>query len=75
MGALLSYSLAVSVVILLLFPILWQIVNRCTSFRFNRASIIGGMVLSLVIPCVVNPETFNILSVMKSGPNSKSFYN
>lgn len=67
MGALLSYSLAVSVVILLLFPILWQIVNRCTSFRFNRASIIGGMVLSLVIPCVVNPETFNILSVMKSG--------
>lgn len=60
MGALLSYSLAVSVGILFIFPILRQIVNRCTLFRFNRTVIIGGMLLSLVIPYLINLD-FNIL--------------
>lgn len=63
MGALLSYSLAVSVGILFLFPILRQIVNRCTLFRFNRTVIIGGMLLSLVIPYLINLDLNILLDV------------
>lgn len=66
MGVLLSYSLAVSLVILLLFPVLRQIVNRCTSFRFNRIVIIGGMLLSIVIPYLINLD-LNILLEMAPG--------
>lgn len=50
MGTLFSYSLSASAVILLLFPILHQIVNRCTSFRFNRLAILCGLALSLALP-------------------------
>lgn len=53
MGELLSYSLAVSVIILLLFPVLHQIVTRSTNFRFNRATILCGLVLSLILPCII----------------------
>ena len=53
MGTLLSYSLVASVFVLALFPLLHQIVGRCTSFRFNRFAIICGLLLSLSLPCVL----------------------
>ena len=36
MGGLLSYSLTVSVIILVLYPVLYQIINRNRYFLFNR---------------------------------------
>lgn len=53
MGALLSYSLSVSAFILVLFPVLHQIANRSTNFRYNRAAILCGFGLSLIIPCIL----------------------
>lgn len=53
MGALLSYSLSVSAFILVLFPALHQISNRSTNFRYNRAAILCGSGLSLIIPCIL----------------------
>lgn len=52
MGELLSYSLTVSVIILVLFPVLHQIVNRSTNFRFNRAAILCGLLISLTLPFI-----------------------
>lgn len=56
MGELLSYSLSVSVIILVLFPVLHQIVNRSTNFRFNRFAILCGLGLSLALPFVFKAE-------------------
>lgn len=56
MGTLLSYSLAASVIILVLIPILHQTVNRSTSFRFNRAVILCGIMLSLTLPWIFNAD-------------------
>lgn len=47
MGEFFSYTLTASVIILLLYPVLHQIVNRCTYFNFNRAVIISCMLLCL----------------------------
>ena len=44
MGGLLSYSLSVSVFILMLYPVLHQIINRSRHFRFNRLAVITGHV-------------------------------
>lgn len=52
MGELLSYSLSVSVFVLVLFFVLHQIVDRSTDFRFNRVAILCGLVLSLSLPFV-----------------------
>lgn len=57
MGAIFSFSLAASVVILLIFPVLHQIVNRSMSFRFNRIVIIGVMALSLIIPFLLGADS------------------
>lgn len=54
MSALLSYSLSVSVIILLLYPVLYLITNRSRHFHFNRISLLGGMLLSLALPCIYN---------------------
>ena len=56
MGALLSYSLAASVMILVLYPILHLIVNRNTSFRFNRGAIICGLAASLLLPLLFDAD-------------------
>lgn len=52
MGELLSYSLTASVIILVLFPVLHQIINRSTNFRFNRAAILCGLLISLTLPFI-----------------------
>ena len=58
MGALFSYSIAVSLVTLLLFPVLNRLINRSTYFCFNRAAIIIAMLLALATPYLV---TFDII--------------
>ena len=75
MGGLLSYSLSVSVIILVLYPVLHQIINRSHYFRFNRLAIITGLLLSLALPCVLNatiislpsvPDVVNLDSIIKT---------
>lgn len=53
MSALFSYSLAVSLIATLLFPMLWLQANRCTFFRFNRSVLISSVLLSLVFPFII----------------------
>lgn len=62
MGELLSYSISVSLIILVLFPVLYQIVNRSMYFRFNRFAIICGLVLSLALPCVFDADLISFPS-------------
>ncbi len=50
MSALFSFSLAVSLFVALLFPVLYQLIVRSTWFRFNRLVLAGSMVLCLVLP-------------------------
>ncbi|MDE6116135.1 MAG: hypothetical protein K2G33_01340, partial [Duncaniella sp.] len=75
MGGLLSYSLSVSVIILVLYPVLHQIINRSHYFRFNRFAIITGLLLSLALPCVLDatiislpsvPDVVNLDSIIKT---------
>lgn len=49
MGVFFSYTLTASVVILLLYPVMCQIVNRSASFQINRIIIILGIVISLIM--------------------------
>ena len=49
MGGFFSYTLIASVFILLLYPVLHQIVNRSSYYRFNRTVIICCMVLCFSI--------------------------
>ena len=62
MGGLLSYSLSVSVIILLLYPVLQQIINRSRYFRFNRIALLVGLLLSLTLPCVYNGSLLSLPS-------------
>lgn len=62
MGGLLSYSLSVSVIILLLYPVLQQIINRSRYFRFNRIALLTGLLLSLTLPCVYNGSLLSLPS-------------
>lgn len=70
MSTVLSYSLELSVIILPLFPILYWIVNRSTSFRFNRIAILCGMVLSIAFPVILSwnfiSSTSDVSSVMEN---------
>lgn len=50
MGALLAYSIAASVFIILLYPVLRMVVNRCTDFSLNRKLLLGGIALSMLLP-------------------------
>lgn len=67
MSSAFSYSLAASFIVLMLFPVLHQIVNRCTSFRFNRVVIIGGMILSLILPPIISIGFISLPSVEPVG--------
>lgn len=62
MGGLLSYSLSVSVIILMLYPVLHQIINRSRHFRFNRLAIIIGLLLSLALPCILDSTFISLPS-------------
>lgn len=70
MSTVLSYSLELSVIILALFPILYWIVNRSTTFRFNRIAILCGMVLSIAFPVILSwnfiSSTSDVSSVMEN---------
>lgn len=48
MGEILSYSLSVSLIVMVLFPVMHLIVNHSTYFRFNRIVILGGFMLAFV---------------------------
>ncbi len=63
MGALFSYSLAASFIAMLLYPVLYQIVNRSTSFRFNRAVLLCGMIFPLLLPGI----TVLVTSLISAG--------
>ena len=56
MGEFFSYTLTASVIILLLYPVLHQIVNRCTYFNFNRAVIICCMLLCLFMSFIFDAK-------------------
>lgn len=62
MGGLLSYSLSVSVFILMLYPVLHQIINRSRHFRFNRLAVITGLLLSLALPCILDSTLISLPS-------------
>lgn len=62
MGELLSYSLIVSVIIMVLYPVLHQIINRSRYFRFNRIALLTGLLLSLTLPCIYNGSLLSLLS-------------
>lgn len=62
MGGLLSYSLTVSVIILMLYPVLHQIINRSQLFLFNRIALLSGLLLSLALPCVYNAALISLSS-------------
>lgn len=63
MGALFSYSLAVSLIAVFLFPVLHQTVNRNTSFRFNRIILLAGILLSLALPAVFLSSLSHIYTI------------
>lgn len=52
MGALFSYSLAASLVVILMFPIIYRLVNHSTAFRFNRAAILAVVALAMLFPAI-----------------------
>lgn len=54
MGGLLSYTLIVSVIVLVLYPVLYQIINCSRFFLFNRIALLSGLLLSLALPCIYN---------------------
>ncbi len=60
MGGILSYSLSVSVIILMLYPVLHQIINRSRYFRFNRLAVIPGLLLSLALPCIIGATLISL---------------
>ena len=62
MGEFFSYTLTASVIILLLYPVLHQIVNRSTYFNFNRAVIICCMLLCLSMSFIFDAK--NITSTL-----------
>ena len=77
MGELLSYSLIVSVIILALYPVLYQIINRSRYFLFNRIALLSGLLLSLVLPYIYiaalislpsESNALNVDSIIDMGP-------
>ncbi len=52
MGSLFSYSLAASLVVILMFPIIYRLVNHSTAFRFNRAAILTVVALAMLFPAI-----------------------
>lgn len=62
MGGILSYSLSVSVIILMLYPVMHQIINRSCHFRFNRLAVITGLLLSLALPCILDSTLISLPS-------------
>lgn len=60
MGALFAYSLVASIVILMLYPVLHQMVNRSTRFSFNRKILICGILLAVVSPLFMNSRVVQL---------------
>lgn len=52
MGSLFSYSLAASLVVILMFPIIYRLVNHSTAFQFNRAAILAVVALAMLFPAI-----------------------
>ncbi|MDE5878332.1 MAG: M56 family metallopeptidase [Muribaculaceae bacterium] len=77
MGALFSYSFAISLILVLLFPVLHQTVNRSISFSFNRVILLIGILLSLILPAVFLSliPTFSpyTLTVLTEAPNHNEY--
>lgn len=61
MGTLLSYSLSASIIVMVLYPVLYLIVNRSTYFHFNRVSILCGLLLALGLPYVFGGSFISFL--------------
>lgn len=52
MGSLFSYSLAASLDVILMFPIIYRLVNHSTAFRFNRAAILAVVAIAMLFPAI-----------------------
>lgn len=57
MSTIFAYSLAVSVVLLFLYPAVHLTVSKNSSFRFNRALLLSVLLLSFILPVAL---TFNV---------------
>lgn len=53
MNTIFSLSLSASLLIVMLYPVFYIVVNRCGSFRFNRALLISGIALTVLTPIVL----------------------
>ena len=60
MNALFSYSLAVSAVLVLIYPVLYLTVSRNNSFRFNRLLLGFGLLAAFALPLIT---TLNVTPI------------
>lgn len=60
MNALFSYSLAVSAVLVLIYPVLHLTVSRNNSFRFNRLLLVFGLLAAFALPLIT---TLNVTPI------------
>lgn len=60
MNALFSYSLAVSAVLVLIYPVLYLTVSRNNSFRFNRLLLVFGLLAAFALPLIT---TLNVTPI------------
>ncbi len=60
MNALFSYSLAVSAVLVLIYPVLYLTVSRNNSFRFNRLLLVFGLLAAFTLPLIT---TLNVTPI------------
>lgn len=60
MNALFSYSLAVSAVLVLIYPVLYLTVSRNNSFRFNRLLLGFGLLAAFTLPLIT---TLNVTPI------------
>ena len=60
MNTLFSLSLSASLLVVMLYPVLHIMVNRCRSFRFNRLLLLCGIALIVIAPIVLTnkPTTY-----------------
>lgn len=67
MSSLFSYSLAASIIVLALYPVLHLTISRCTFFRFNRFVLLCGMLMALAIPCAITTDILPFSTVESAG--------
>ena len=65
MNALFSYSMAVSAVLVLIYPVLYLTVSRNNSFRFNRLLLGFGLLAAFALPLIMtlNAVTYTQLTL------------